>query len=269
MWFKNRIVPWSLNQVNKGPFMNIKESTIFLTGASGGIGKELALLCSKSAAKIAPFARREELLKELADEITGNYPVDVFVDPWDVSSKDSVDLAFSEAVRECGVPDILIANAGIGKNFSVKKFNSHVIEEIYKTNVFGMMYCIEAVLPHMIKKRRGHIVGISSLAAYRSFPRNHSYCASKSAVSAHLEGLRSELYSYGIQVSTICPGFIKTPMTENNRFSMPFLMEAQEAAQKIVGAIERDKKVFNFPWQTWMMAKMARMLPDHLITKMS
>lgn len=249
--------------------MNINGSTLFLTGASGGIGKELALICSESAARMALFARRGEQLTDLANEIEQKNSAKVNIFRCDVSSKESVDKAFGDAISECGAPDILIANAGIGKNFSVKKFDSHVIEEIYRTNVFGMMYCIEAVLPQMIKRRRGHIVGISSLAAYRSFPRNHSYCASKSAVSAHLEGLRSELYSYGIQVSTICPGFIRTPMTANNRFSMPFLMEAPEAARKIVGAIERDKKVFNFPWQTWMMAKAARMLPDHLITKMS
>ena len=149
----------------------------------------------------------------------------------------------------------------------MRNFDTDIMATILQTNVMGAIYCISEVLPSMLEQKQGHIVGISSLAAYRSFPYTHAYSASKSALSAHLQGLALELKPHGIKVSTICPGFIKTPMTAKNKFAMPFIMEADQAALKIMNAIKKERKVYNFPWQTYLLVKATGFLPASLVTK--
>src|SRR5262249_45008770 len=122
-------------------------------------------------------------------------------------------------------------------------------------------------LPEMLRRGRGHLAAVSSLAAYVGLPGESGYCASKAAVNVFMEGLRIQLRDRGIAVTTICPGFVKTPMTAVNDFHMPFVMEADEAARRIVRALRRRRKVFNFPWQTSWLMKATHWVPDWLMAR--
>jgi short-subunit dehydrogenase len=145
--------------------------------------------------------------------------------------------------------------------------NVEQMEQMFRVNVFGMIYAIEAVLPEMLRRGRGHIAGVSSQAASKGLPGESGYCATKAAMNSYLEGLRIQLRSRGIAVTTICPGFVATPMTDVNDFKMPWLMSAEEAARRIVRALERRRKVYSFPWQMTLLMKLARWLPDWIIAR--
>ena len=133
---------------------------------------------------------------------------------------------------------------------------------MFKVNTLGVVYAIEAVLPEMLQRGKGHLAAVSSLAAYKGLPGESGYCASKAAVNVYMNGLRIQLRTRGINVTTICPGFIKTPMTAVNTFYMPGLMEADQAAALIVRALARKRKVFNFPLVLTRLIKFTRFLPD-------
>jgi short-subunit dehydrogenase len=130
-----------------------------------------------------------------------------------------------------------------------------------------VIYSIEAVLPEMLGRGRGHLVAVSSLAAYKGLPGESAYCASKAGVNSYLEGLRIQLRDRGIAVTTVCPGFVRTPMTAENNFKMPFLLEADEAARRIVRALRHRRKVYNFPWQMAFLMKLTAWLPDWLLAR--
>src|SRR5262249_29076582 len=151
--------------------------------------------------------------------------------------------------------DLLIANSGVGVPTTIEPMNIDEVDLMFKVNTLGVVYAIEAVLPDMLTRGRGHLAAISSLASYLGIPGESGYCASKAAVNVYMEGLRIQLRKRGIAVSTICPGFIETPMTSVNTFKMPFLMKADRAAELIVSALARKKKVYNFPWQTMFLMK--------------
>ena len=243
------------------------EKLAFVTGASSGIGRELAFQLKKEGFHLALFARRLAHLERTQEELSALNGLQVGVFQCDVADKESVHQAFKKASHDLGSPYLLVANAGVGGSSSVKSFDTEMMSSIFQTNVMGAMYCISEVLPAMLSNKQGHIVGISSLAAYKSFPYTHAYSASKSALSAHLEGLSLELKPHGVKVSTICPGFIRTQMTAKNKFSMPFIMDAEKAAKKIMGAIKKEKKVYNFPWQTYMLIKASNLFPSSFVAK--
>jgi short-subunit dehydrogenase len=133
---------------------------------------------------------------------------------------------------------------------------------MFRVNTLGVVYAIEAVLPEMLRRGRGHLAAVSSLGAYKGLPGESAYCASKAAVNTFMEGLRIQLRGKGIAVTTICPGFVRTPMTSVNDFPMPFLLEADEAARRIVRALRRKVKVFDFPWPMAVLMHLTRWLPD-------
>lgn len=246
----------------------ISGQVVFITGASSGLGRELALQIAAKGGKLGLFARRQELLASLVEDVQTRVPGAVahyYV--CDVADRASVLDAMARASVELGAADLLIANAGIGYPIKAKRFDSARAAAIYQVNVFGMLHAIEAVLPAMLQRGRGHIVGISSLASYRSYPESHAYCASKSAVSAQLEGLRMELAPQGVAVTTICPGFIKTEMTAGNTIKMPFLMECSAAVARIIGAIERKERVYSFPKRLLWIIKASRLIPEALLTR--
>jgi short-subunit dehydrogenase len=145
--------------------------------------------------------------------------------------------------------------------------NSADIETMMRVNFLGVVYAIEAVLPAMLQRGQGHLAAVSSLAAYRGIAGKSGYCASKAAVNVYLEGLRVQLGNRGIAVTTLCPGFVRTPMTADNRHAMPFLLEADEAARRMVRALERRRKVYNFPWQSALVMWLAARAPDWLLAR--
>ena len=183
----------------------------------------------------------------------------------------SRDQHFGRLVRqlgqELGPIDLMIANAGVGAPTLLEPVNNEQIECMFRVNLFGVIYAIEAVLPGMLERRRGHIAGVSSLAAYKGLPGESAYCASKAAVNTYLEGLRIQLRNRNIAVTTLCPGFVHTPMTEPFDFKMPFVMNADKAARRMVKALACRRKVYNFPWQTTLLMKITRWLPDWILAR--
>ena len=162
---------------------------------------------------------------------------------------------------------MLVANAGVGAPTLLNPLNVETVEKMVRVNLLGVVYAIEAVLPSMLERRRGHLSAVSSLAAYKGLPGESGYCATKAAVNSYMEGLRIQLASRGIAVTTICPGFVKTPMTDVNHFKMPWLITADDAARRIVRALRWRRKVFNFPWQTTLLMKLTRWLPDWIMAR--
>ncbi len=237
-----------------------------VTGASSGIGWALAKELARAGAKVGLVARRREQLEKLAGEIVAAGGT-AAVAAADVGDRQQV-LAAVTGVREhLGPVDLLVANAGVGAPTLLDPVNVGDVEKMFRINVLGVVYAIEAVLPEMLRRGRGHLAAVSSLAAYKGLPGESAYCATKAAVNVYLEGLRIQLRDKGIAVTTICPGFVKTPMTAVNHFDMPWLLEADEAARRIVRALRRRPKVYNFPWQTTLMMKLTAWLPDWMVAR--
>jgi short-subunit dehydrogenase len=237
-----------------------------ITGASSGIGLELARVLSSHGCKVGLVARRRDKLQALAEVIRQGGGVAALA-PADVGDRDRLLAATREVVDQLGAVDLLIANAGVGVPTLVNPLNVAAMEKMVRVNLLGVVYSIEAVLPEMLQRGRGHLAAVSSLAAHKGLPGEAGYCASKAAVNVYLEGLRIQLRSRNIAVTAICPGFVRTPMTAVNQFKMPWLMDADEAARRIVRALARRRKVYNFPWQTALMMKLTRWLPDWMLAR--
>jgi short-subunit dehydrogenase len=238
-----------------------------VTGASSGIGRALAEALAAEGCKIGLVARREALLTELAGRIRTTGGTAAVADG-DVGQRDQVEAAVAAIGQQLGPIDLMIANAGVGAPTFLDPVNVDMVETTFRVNTLGVVYSFAAVMPEMLRRKSGHLVAISSLAAYRGLPGESAYCASKAAVNVYLDGLRIHLRGTGVNVTTVCPGFVKTPMTEKNTFPMPGLMEADAAARKIVRAIKAEKKVYNFPWRLHLMVKLSRWLPDWVMARM-
>lgn len=238
-----------------------------ITGASSGIGWELARELARKGTRVGLVARRREQLEQLAGEIAKEGGTAAFATA-DVAEREPTRAAIHEVVAKLGEADLLVANAGVGAPTKIEpQMNMEHLEKMYRVNVFGVMYSIDAVLPSMLARRKGHIAAVSSLAAYKGLPGEWGYSSTKAAVNNMMEGLRIQLRGRGVSVTTICPGFIRTPMTAKNRFKMPFLMEADVAARQIVQALERHDAVFNFPWQMSWLMKLLGWLPDWIVAR--
>lgn len=241
--------------------MNWSDKIVLITGASSGIGGELARQLAAKGATLGLLARRREMLEELARKVEKqDGKARIFAA--DVTDKNSVFAAAEDLRKEFGRIDVLIANAGIaggaihGKDLEPEKFS-----DVINVNLIGAVNSIAAVLPAMLERKSGQLVAISSLAAYRGLPKSASYCASKAAMTALFESLRVDLKGSGISVTTIHPGFIKTPLTAGREKQMPFLMELPQATAKIVKIIERKKKIAAFPFPLSALVRAGQLFP--------
>ena len=234
-----------------------------ITGASSGIGRGLAVELSKRGAKVGLIARRANVLAELVREIE-NANGKAIALPADVMDADSLNAAATQLRSALGPIDVLIANAGVGATVDGAELKGSTVAGVINVNVLGAANSVEAVVPEMVKRGRGHLVVISSLAAYRGLPKSAAYCASKAAVSAFFESLRLDLTPRGIDVTIIHPGFIKTPLTAGRHAQMPFLMELDDAVVKIIGAIEKRKKSYAFPWQLASIVRAGMIMPNFM-----
>jgi short-subunit dehydrogenase len=237
-----------------------------ITGSSSGIGRALSRALARSDCRVGLIARRKPLLDELEAEIRSEGGIAVSASA-DVSDRNQLRLAFEELVGAQGPVDLVVANAGVGVPTTLDPMNIETIEEMIRVNVLGVIYTIEACLPSMLERRGGQIAAISSLSAYKGMPGESAYCASKAAVNSYLEGLRVQVQGYGIGITTICPGFVKTPMTAIDDYPMPFAMDPDEAARRIILALRKRAKVAKFPWQTTAMVKLARLMPDWILAR--
>ncbi len=240
---------------------------VIITGASTGIGKAIAKELAKAGAQVGLLARRKELLLELVNDVQ-TLGGKAFYKTADISNRQETLLGISELINCMNGVDILIANAGVGAPTTIQPFNVETQERMIKVNLLGVIYCIEAVLQTMLDSGKGQIVAISSLAGFKGLPGESGYTASKAGLNTFMEGMRIQLRPKNIFVSTICPGFIKTPMTEvNDEKDMPWLMEAETAAKIIIKAIQRKTKVLRFPWQTSLLMRITGLLPDWIIER--
>jgi short-subunit dehydrogenase len=246
--------------------MSFTNQVAVITGASSGIGWELAKTLAREKCKVGLVARRQEKLESLANEIRQTGGTAALASA-DVGDRGKTLSAIRHVSAQLGPVDLLIANAGVGMPTLLNPSNVPDIEEMFRVNVLGVVYAIEAVLPDMLERRRGHLAAVSSLAAYKGLPGESGYSASKAAVNVYMEGLRIHLRGRGIVVTTICPGFVRTPMTAVNQFHMPWLLEADEAARRVVRALRRRRKLYNFPWQMNLLMKLTRWLPDWIIAR--
>jgi len=247
--------------------VNWSEKTVLITGASSGIGAALALEFGRRGASVGLLARREEALLEVAAKVeaAGGRALAVAVDVRDAVEVKS---AVAKVSERFGRVDVLVANAGKGELTLARAFDIEVVTQVLAVNLLGAMNSVAAVLPGMLERGSGQIVGISSLAAYRGFPGSGAYCASKAALSTFFESLRVELRPSNIYVTTIHPGFIDTPMTRGRNRKMPFLQDAERAAQLMIRAIETRRRTYAFPWQLAAIARVGRWLPAALYDRM-
>ena len=237
-----------------------------VTGASSGLGCALVKELAVQGCKVGLIARRRKALETLTNEITSAGGVAAAA-PADVGQRETLLDAFQSLKAQLGPVDLLIANAGYGAPTLLNPINIADVEQQVRVNLLGVVYAIEAVLPDMLRRGRGHLAAVSSLASYKGLPGESAYCASKAAVNVFMEGLHIQLRDKGIAVTTICPGFVRTPMVAANEFHMPWLLEPEDAARRIIRALPRRPKVFNFPWQMAWTMKLITLLPDWIVAR--
>ncbi len=242
---------------------------VLVTGAGSGIGRQMALDVAAEGAAVAALDLKPEGLDSLAAELKGK-PVAVAIA--DVTDRESLYPAVHELERAVGPTDVLIANAGIGCETGADPYNAEGIDAQVRVNLIGVSNSIGAVLPGMIERRHGHLVAISSLASFRGLPKMAGYCASKAGVVSLMEALRVELEPLGVAVTTVCPGWIRTPLTENIDVPHPFMMDPKDAVRRILGAVRERRTYFAFPGKTVRRLRLLRWLPagasDWLVRKM-
>jgi short-subunit dehydrogenase len=246
--------------------MTFANQVAIITGASSGIGWSLAKHLASQGCKVGLVARRRKNLVALTGEIAKAGGVAAYA-PADVADHAALVEAIHTVASQLGPVDLLIANAGVGAPTTISPFNVPDIEKMIRVNLLGVIYSIEAVLPGMLERKKGQIAAVSSMAAYAGLPGESGYTSSKAAVNVFMDGLRIQLRGKGIAVTTICPGFVKTPMTDVNEFHMPWLLQADDTARRIVRALARKKKIFNFPWQMRVLMWITRRLPDWVVAR--
>lgn len=240
----------------------------FLTGASSGLGRALALRLAGRGYALGLAARRRERLEEVAAEIRAAGG-EAEALPCDVSEREDVLAAVARCGERLGPPALLVANAGVSENTDVRQLDGREVERVMRVNFLGAVWAVEAVLPGMLERGRGHLVGVSSLAGFGGLPLTSAYSASKAALSNFFEGLRIDLRDSGVDVTVIHPGYVRTPMTERNRFPMPFLMELDDAVDRMERAIVERRRSVAFPWPLAALARVGRLFPRGLYDRVA
>jgi short-subunit dehydrogenase len=245
-----------------------KEKVVLLTGASSGIGRALAIELGRRGARIGLTARREDELLKTGDEVVraGGQALALAAD---VRNPDEMSRVAERVREKWGRIDVLIANAGMSTTTAGTHLKAAEASDVISINVLGVVNCVAAVLPGMLARKSGHLVAISSLASYRGLPKSGAYSASKAAVSTLFESLRVDLRKSGIDVTTIHPGFIRTPMTANRNKKLPFLLEVDDAARRIIRAIERRARTYAFPWQLAGMVRLLKYVPNAVYDRLA
>ena len=246
---------------------------IFITGASSGIGNalahEYAKRFSNTGAIIGLAARRSEHLQQLASELQNQYKISCAIYPLDVRDADALQAAAQDFMQQHGTPNIVIASAGVSRGtLTERKEDIKAFQAIFDINVLGMMHTFQPFIAAMkqaaTKGETAQLVGVASVAGIRGVPGSGAYSASKAAVISYCESLRTEMQHFNINVSTIAPGYIRTPMTELNPYKMPFLMDADVFAHKFANAVEAKVRFKIIPWQMGCVARLMRFIPPVL-----
>jgi NAD(P)-dependent dehydrogenase (short-subunit alcohol dehydrogenase family) len=240
---------------------SVKDRLVWVTGASAGIGRAVVIELARRGAKVVASARNEQGLNQLVADCL---PQTVHVLPLDVTDRQTNLRAVETIQQRFSGLDIAFFNAGTCEYVDTAKFDSALFERTMQTNFLSMVYGIEAVLPLLRASRDAQLVGMSSTVAYRGLPRAEAYGASKAAIKHLFESLQIDLRRESISVSVVCPGFVRTPLTDRNDFPMPFRVEAEEAAKRIVDGIEAKKPEIHFPKRFSIPFKLLSLLPNRL-----
>ena len=248
--------------------MQFRDRVVFVTGASGGMGRALCSLLGREGAILGLLDRNEAGLQKQQEELE-SFKVRCASAVVDVRSRDNMRSAVAALAEKLGPADILIAAAGICGISFVDDLRVEQVEEIIQINFLGTVYALEAVLPEMLKRGSGQIVGIASMTAIIAIPFESAYGASKAAVRSYLESLRPSLRRRGVKVTTVYPGFVQTPLLTNllaktGAASPPGVVQVDVAARKIVAAIRKGSRESYFPFSTTMLVRIARCLPAFL-----
>ena len=239
--------------------------TVFITGASSGIGAELARQYSRRGALVGLVGRSREKLDAVAATLAGKS----FVYAADVTDLAAMQSAARDFTERAGVPDVVIGNAGISTGSLTEHADDYPIFcETLATNVNGLAASFQPFISPMRERRRGTLVGIASVAGIRGIPGASAYSASKAAAISYLESLRLELRGNGVAVVTIAPGFIATPMTEKNPYRMPFILGVEDAVSRFIRVIDAKKSFAIVPWQMAIMGNLLRCLPNFLYDRL-
>ncbi len=244
---------------------------VFITGASSGIGQALAWRFYQAGYRLALVARRVSEVEswvsrhKISAECYGIYSADV-------AQTDSIAQAGNDCIARQGVPDVVIANAGIsiGMDSSVRA-DIDVMAQTFATNNIGLAATFHPFITPMVHRKSGSLVGIASVAGIRGLPGHGAYCSSKAAVISYCESLRGELRAEtgkdGVKVITLAPGYVATPLTASNSYSMPFLLQPEEFADRAFKAITEGVSYRVIPWQMGIVATLLRLLPNWLFDK--
>ena len=235
---------------------------IIITGASEGIGKTMALAFAKRGASLALFARRQDLLNQVALECKKLGSPVVHIEAVDITQSQAFREGLEKSFQSMGGITHFIANAGMSGRSHPKKDSWHEVKKCLELNVMATFDGIEWVKAKMVQQGSGVIVGVSSVAGTRGLPDSGAYSASKSALTKYLESLRLDLAPYHVDVLTIAPGFIDTPLTKANKGKMLFLMDATEAGEIFAKEILQKKRLIVAPWQYRYIMMFLRWMPD-------
>ena len=241
---------------------------VYITGASSGIGQALALQYYERGYTLALVARRTEVMAQWAQENQLDAQRYALYHA-DVADIDSACAAGQACLDQQGLPDIVIANAGISWGVDTShREDLAAMQQVLASNVMGVAATFQPFIAPMVARGSGRLVGISSIAGIRGLPGHGAYCASKTAVIAYCESLRAELQTSGVAVVTVLPGYVDTPLTRNNPYPMPFLLQPQEFAQRAHRVIERKARYAIIPWQMAAIGRIMRLLPAFMWDRM-
>lgn len=234
---------------------------VVISGASSGLGLALAQHYLQQGAHVAACARRADLLQTLSEQ----FPGQVYCYPLDVRDAAALQAAAHDFITRAGVPDIVIANAGVSSGTLTEYAEDiHAFQQVMDINVMGAVKTFQPFLSAMRNAGSGTLVGVASVAGFRGLPGAGAYSASKGALISYLESLRAELYGSGVSVVTLCPGYIETPMTAINPYAMPFILRSDVAARRIARVIKARKSFAVVPWQMGLVGSLLKLLPNWL-----
>jgi short-subunit dehydrogenase len=241
-----------------------EKKIIWITGASSGIGKALAIKFAEKGWTVAASARRENLLKDL-----NKFNPNIYSFPLDVTEIENCKLIANKIIEKFGGIDICVFGTGMHDPKSEKRFDLNKIREIMEVNYFGTMNSINSIYEYFSEKKNGQISIISSVAGYRGLPAAGAYCASKAALTSYAESLNFDMRMKNVRVSLISPGFIKTPMTDQNDFPMPMIKSPEFAANEIFkGLTEKKSFEIHFPKAFTYFLKFLQILPSSIYFKL-
>ena len=244
------------------------QGVAWITGASSGIGRGLAMQLAREGWQVCASARRQSELDTMAEEARELSGAVIPV-PLDVTDPEAVRQGVEGIERDHGPIALTVLNAGTHQPISAWDFDAAAVQKLLTLNVMGQAYPLEVLLPRMTERGAGRIAVVASVAGYRGLPTAAGYGASKAGVINMCESLRPELSGTGVTLQLVNPGFVRTPLTDKNEFNMPMLMELEDAVASFRRQLDRDKFEIVFPWRFIMLMKLLRMLPYGLLFKLT